>query len=56
MVIEFLYVGSLVEVINVTMLLKIHFTQKMGSLCPGGPFMVNMEHFLYIERNVVLFS
>jgi hypothetical protein len=49
MVMEILYVGSLVEVINVAMLLKIHFTQKMGSLCHGAPFMVNMEQFLYIE-------
>jgi len=44
---EILYVGSLVEVINVAILLKIHFTQKMGNPCHGAPFMVNMEQFLY---------
>jgi hypothetical protein len=49
MMMEILYVGSLVDVINVAILFKIHFTQKMGSLCRGAPFIVNMEYFLYIE-------
>jgi len=46
---EILYVGSLVEVTIVAILFKVHFTQKMGSLCRGAPFMVNVEHYLYIE-------
>ena len=46
---EILYVGSLVEVINFAILFKINFTRKMGSLCRGAPFMVNIEHFLYTE-------
>jgi len=47
--IEILYVGSHVGVVTVAILFKIHFTQKMGSLCHGTPFMVNVEHSLYIE-------
>jgi len=46
---DILYVGRLVEVVIVGILFKIHFTQKMGILCRGAPFMVNVEHFLYIE-------
>jgi len=53
---EIIHIGSLVEVINVAILLKIHFTQKMGSLYRGASFMANMKNFLYIERSVVLFS
>jgi hypothetical protein len=53
---EILYVGSLVEVINAAILFKIHFTQKIRSLCRGAPFMVNMEHFFILSRSVVLFS
>lgn len=47
---EILYVGSLVGFVIVAILFKIHFTQKMGGLCRGTPFMVNVEHFLYIEQ------
>jgi hypothetical protein len=43
------YVGRLVEVVTVAILFKIHFAQKMGILYHGAPFMVNVEHFLYIE-------
>jgi hypothetical protein len=35
---EILYVGSLVGVVIVAILFKLHFTQKMGSLCHGTPF------------------
>jgi len=45
---EILYVGSLIGVVIVAVLFKIHFTQKIGSLCCRIPFMVNVEHFLYI--------
>jgi len=46
---EILYVGRLEKFVIVAILFKVHFTQKMGSLCRGAPFMVNVEHFLYIE-------
>jgi len=42
-----LYVGRLVEVVIVAILFKIHFTQKMGILCCGASFMVNVEYFFY---------
>jgi len=41
---EFYVLRSLVEVVNVVVLFKIHFIQLMGSFCHGAPFMV------YIER------
>jgi len=46
---DILYVGRLVEVVIVAVLFKIHFTQKMGILCCGVSFVVNVEHFFYIE-------
>jgi hypothetical protein len=46
---EILYVGSLVETVIVAIVFKVRFTQKMGSLYRGAPFMVNVEHFLCIE-------
>jgi hypothetical protein len=42
--------GSLVEVVNVALLFKSHFTLMVGSLCRGAPFVVNVEHFQYIEQ------
>jgi hypothetical protein len=54
---EVFYVGSLVEVINVAILFKIHFTQKMGSLCRWAPVMVHICSTFYIlSRSVLLFS
>jgi len=47
--VEILYVGSLVKAVIVAILFKVHFTHKMGSLCRGAPFMVNLGHFLFIE-------
>jgi hypothetical protein len=46
---DILYVASLVESVIVAILFKIHFTQKMVSPCLGAPFMVNVEHFLHTE-------
>jgi hypothetical protein len=45
-----LCIGSLVEVVMVAILFKIHFTQQMGSLCRGAPFCgVCVERLQYIE-------
>jgi len=46
--IEILYVNSLIEFV-VAILYKVNFTQKMGCLCCGAFFMVNVEHFLCIN-------
>jgi hypothetical protein len=46
---DILYVDSLVKFVIVAILFKIHFTQKMRSLCRGTPFMLNVEYFLHTE-------
>jgi hypothetical protein len=46
---EILYVGRLVKFVIVAIIFEVHFTQKMGSLCRGTPFMVHVLHFLYTE-------
>ena len=35
----------LVEVVNVVILLEIHFIRMMASFCRGDPFMTFMERF-----------
>jgi len=40
---------SLVEVVNVTVLFKIHFTRMLGGFCRGAPFVVYVEQFQCIE-------
>jgi hypothetical protein len=41
--------GSLVEVVNIAILFKIHFTRMLGSLRHGALFVVYVEHFQCIE-------
>jgi hypothetical protein len=44
-----MYCGSLVEVVNVSILFKIHFIQILGSLCRGVPFVVYVKHLQYVQ-------
>jgi len=41
--------GSLVEVVSVGILFKIHFIQMMESLCRGATVMVYVEHLQCTE-------
>ena len=36
-------------VVNVAILFKIHFTQMLGNLCCGAPFVVYVEHLQYVQ-------
>jgi len=47
--VQFEHLNSLVEVVVVVILFKIHFTQMMGSLCHGASFMVYVEHSTYTK-------
>jgi uncharacterized MnhB-related membrane protein len=45
---EILYVGRLEKFVIVAILFKVHVT------CLGAPFMVNVEHVLYIEWKCII--
>jgi hypothetical protein len=46
-----------VVVVNVAILYKIHFTQMLGNLCCGAPFVVYVGHLQYVQYkcSVILF-
>jgi len=48
-VVEISCVRRLVIFLIVAILFKVHFIQKMGSLCRGTHFRVNVEYFLCTE-------
>ena len=51
---EILYVGRLEKFVIDAILFKVHVTQKMVSLCLGAPFMLNVQHFLYIMWKCII--